>query len=58
MLNKKESFYVFRNTTVEGLFTTEVLYSGYDEFTSVPNNKFLIWLYFMPMGKETCAVKL
>lgn len=53
MLNKKESFYVFRNTTVEGLFSPEVMYSGYDEFTSVPKNKLLIWLYFIPVGKET-----
>ncbi len=57
MNNKKESFYVFRNMTVEGLFTSEVLYSGYDEFTSVPNNKYLIWLYFMPMGKETNKIQ-
>ena len=57
MLNKKESFYVFRNTTVEGLFNPEVMYSGYDEFTFAPNNKLLIWLYFMPVGKETNKIR-
>ncbi len=53
MSNKKEIFYVYRNTTVEGLFNPETKFSGYDEFTSVPNNKFLIWLYFIPIGKKT-----
>jgi len=53
MYNKKQIFYIYRNTTVEGLFNPSATYSGYDEFTSVPNNKFLIWLYFMPMVKET-----
>ena len=57
MLNKKESFYVFRNTTVEGLFNPDVMYSGYDEFTFAPNNKLLIWLYFMPVGKETNKIR-
>ena len=38
--------------TVEGLFTSEVVYSGYDEFTSVPNNKVLIWFYSIPLVKE------
>ena len=57
MPNKKETFYVFRNTTVEGLFNPEVMYSGYDEFTFIPNNKFLIWLYFIPIGTETNKIR-
>ena len=51
--------YIYRNFTVENLFESDDLFSGYDDFLHIPKDiKNLIWFYIFPINTNSNALEL